>query len=472
MKEQRLIHLFTPALLRGLSILTDLAARQPVPSADSVIEEMTALIRDAISEGKAAGRSDSDLEQAAYAVVAFIDDMFPRFPEWWCGNEPLQYRLYKTRIAGDHFFDRLERLSERDTELRELCLMIMGLGFRGRLHENMPRNLALENRRKAVNHADALARRLSPEPLPLKRLLDGKDGGEKLTPQPYTVPAAPPVQVPKEFPWKILGGIAAAVLLVAGGVAAWMLAPTPVPKPEVTVSPVAVAERILAGLPCSRLSVAATADGAGVALSGRYADDAELRARIDAIRAEGIASVDQQGVRQMVRPFCDVIDILEASTSTEVAPAISLSSPNGRYPIGDALYMDIRMTEAFGGTLTVLYVHPSYIVPLLPSAIHPDDRLQRGQTIRIGRPVEEITDKVHGWQVVGPPGPGMIVAIASPAPLFDSRFTPIGIADTLQRLREGLAAPGNSSNPTAVRSNHLEITVVDAQAGGLTGGGR
>src|SRR5262249_59827875 len=81
-----------------------------------------------------------DVKQALFAVVAFVDESVlasrnPVFANW--AKLPLQAELYGHQLAGEIFFQDLQRILDRPDspetadllEVYDLCLL---LGFRGR----------------------------------------------------------------------------------------------------------------------------------------------------------------------------------------------------------------------------------------------------------------------------------------------------------------------------------------------------
>lgn len=77
--------------------------------------------------------------EAQYLMAALADDIFLNLE--WAGREAwksrlLEYRLFGSKVAGEQFYRKLEKLlAERDparAELAALFLLALSLGFRGR----------------------------------------------------------------------------------------------------------------------------------------------------------------------------------------------------------------------------------------------------------------------------------------------------------------------------------------------------
>src|SRR5579872_3441287 len=114
--------------------------RQHVPDVESFKAQVRAGVRTAMQEGAARGYSREYIEIAAFAVVAFLDESILNsqnqvFAGW--SARSLQEELFGKHLAGEAFFEYLERLqTQRDSaetadtlEVFYLCLL---LGYRGK----------------------------------------------------------------------------------------------------------------------------------------------------------------------------------------------------------------------------------------------------------------------------------------------------------------------------------------------------
>jgi type VI secretion system protein ImpK len=91
-----------------------------------------------------AGRRGSDYtgfyRQAEYVMAALADEILLQHLDWigkdaW-NNHLIEYRLFKTRVAGEEFFTRLDRLLQTPDpmykDLATIYLLAIMLGFRGK----------------------------------------------------------------------------------------------------------------------------------------------------------------------------------------------------------------------------------------------------------------------------------------------------------------------------------------------------
>ncbi|MEO7143082.1 MAG: type IVB secretion system protein IcmH/DotU [Bryobacteraceae bacterium] len=114
--------------------------RQPVSDARSFRAQIWEAVRQATEEGRRRGYSNEDVELASFAVIAFLDESILNlrsaiFADW--PRQPLQEERYGHHIAGEIFFQNLQKLLARADsqdladllEIYHLCLL---LGFAGR----------------------------------------------------------------------------------------------------------------------------------------------------------------------------------------------------------------------------------------------------------------------------------------------------------------------------------------------------
>lgn len=114
--------------------------RQAVADSTAFRAHVVGALRNAERDAMARGYMPEDVRLATTAVVAFIDESVlnsanPAFSDW--SRMPLQQELLGHNVAGESFFETLERLQTRSdshdvADLLELFALCLLLGFRGR----------------------------------------------------------------------------------------------------------------------------------------------------------------------------------------------------------------------------------------------------------------------------------------------------------------------------------------------------
>lgn len=114
--------------------------RQQVADAPTFRAQIWGGVKLADDDAKKRGYSPEDIELATFAVVAFLDESIlnlrsPVFSDW--PRQPLQEERYGHHIAGEIFFQNLQKLSGRSdsqelVDLLEVYYLCLLLGFAGR----------------------------------------------------------------------------------------------------------------------------------------------------------------------------------------------------------------------------------------------------------------------------------------------------------------------------------------------------
>jgi type VI secretion system protein ImpK len=120
-----------------LSVGAQLAEAPGLPSAEIMKRRIATLLEDMDRRGAELGIPKPDLDEARYAIVAFIDEQLFKAP--WAGRqewmlEPLQLVHFNENTAGEGFFTRLDAL-ERDPKrlhVLEVYFLCLTLGFQGK----------------------------------------------------------------------------------------------------------------------------------------------------------------------------------------------------------------------------------------------------------------------------------------------------------------------------------------------------
>jgi type VI secretion system protein ImpK len=161
--------------------------RQPVSDPESFRDHVREALRSASQQAlERPGYSADDVRMATFAMVAFLDESIlnsrnPLFADW--PRKPLQEELFGTHVAGEVFFQNLQKLlSGSDSaalgDLLEIYYLCMLLGFAGRFsggsrHElNAPMNMTREKIRRIRGQAGDLSPAWS---LPVETTTQAKD---------------------------------------------------------------------------------------------------------------------------------------------------------------------------------------------------------------------------------------------------------------------------------------------------------
>lgn len=116
------------------------ANRQQVGNAAAFRAQIRNSLGTAEQEALRRGYTQEDVRVATFAVVAFLDESIlnshlPVFADW--ARKPLQEEVFGVHVAGEIFFNNLDRLlgrqdSEALADLLEVYKICLLLGFRGR----------------------------------------------------------------------------------------------------------------------------------------------------------------------------------------------------------------------------------------------------------------------------------------------------------------------------------------------------
>ena len=116
------------------------SSRQAASDAAAFRAHMRQLLRTAEQEARTRGYSGEDARLATFSVVAFLDESVlnlrsPVFADW--PRKPLQEELFGGHVAGETFFQTLQRLLERTdsaevADVLEVFHLSLLLGYRGK----------------------------------------------------------------------------------------------------------------------------------------------------------------------------------------------------------------------------------------------------------------------------------------------------------------------------------------------------
>jgi type VI secretion system protein ImpK len=119
-----------------LSLGARLVNAPNLPEADELRMRIGALLDQMATKGGQAGLSQDDIEDARYALVAYLDEQI--LQSSWTGRqewllEPLQLKYFNENTAGEGFFERMKAIESRPerTHVLQLYFLCLALGFQG-----------------------------------------------------------------------------------------------------------------------------------------------------------------------------------------------------------------------------------------------------------------------------------------------------------------------------------------------------
>jgi type VI secretion system protein ImpK len=148
------------------------AGRQSLADVETFRRRMKAALQDVAKEATAAGYDLTEIRDAEFAVVAFLDEAIlsskePKAEEW--RKRPLNIELFGQAIAGDVFFDKLADIERRRdslhlADLLEVYLLCLLLGFEGRFAPPLKSEAhrIIERLRGRIESTRSITYRISP----------------------------------------------------------------------------------------------------------------------------------------------------------------------------------------------------------------------------------------------------------------------------------------------------------------------
>ncbi|MEM7199376.1 MAG: DotU family type IV/VI secretion system protein [Planctomycetota bacterium] len=134
-----------PELCSDLFVVAIQLKRDAEPESSARLSEhLTRLFAQFEERAKTAGHSNDEIEAAKFALVSLLDELI-RGSGWslcedWA-QRPLQRVHFETDRAGTLFYDRLQEVRKGgSTQVLEVYLTCLTLGFRGRLHDAAARD--------------------------------------------------------------------------------------------------------------------------------------------------------------------------------------------------------------------------------------------------------------------------------------------------------------------------------------------
>lgn len=384
------------------------------------------LLDAARSRAQDEGHSLQAIESAAYAVVAWLDEVLARRAgNRHAGGMPsLQEQLFNSRNAQSEFFHHLSGLLPEEEQLREVYWYALAHGFAGQYYFEDGEHGELGKLK------DLHGQQLPVAPLSLDALAH-----EHITPQPYASAASARHHDPVRSERALLRSGGALALVLPLLCLLWLLLASPAPKA------LSLAQRIdlqLQRYPCNDLATSVDNQG-NTRVHGfvsRPQDVEQVRSEVAAIPGVHSATVDI-GVR--VWPYCEVVSILKPyqARNRDKEWGLDVSAPSARgdrLREGDAVLLDVTNANYDGNIWVDYFTADGAVMHFHAGRNAP--RLGAGEHIVLGR------DIPSSWLVSPPFGTVLVTALSSPAPFADTaERPPFELASAyLLRLREMLAS--------------------------------
>ncbi|MDQ0589002.1 DotU family type IV/VI secretion system protein [Variovorax paradoxus] len=419
----RLLDCFSAFVSFGLALDASIATGRAAPASHGAARQQARRLLDA-ARASASGKPAAQIESAAFAMVAWIDEILARHPGAGVGAVPLQVELFNSNNAHSEFFHHLSALTAEDDELREVYWHALVHGFKGQYY------FESDDRGELGKLKELHGRQLRLRPMALGSLVQNR-----ITPQPYGV-ADPPgphdVRRRDRALLRAIGMLALLLPLLYFLSWQWFAGPH-AGEPE----PAQRIEQHLQSYACADLSASASKEGR-LHVSGFVS----LPADVERVGHE-VAGLPNVGsptfdVRLRVWPHCEVFAILKPYQLRNREKAYGLgvmavTASDGRLREGD----DVRVQVAaprHDSYLWVDYYTADGSVMHLNTGQAPA-RLRAGEKLELGR------DIPSSWLVAPPFGTVLVTVLSSPAP-FDGTADrpPYELASAyLLRLREALA---------------------------------
>ncbi len=424
----------------GLDLDAKLGEQKVAKPATEVYATLAQLVNQARARAIAAGKRQADADEAAFAVVAWLDELIARHPDWWANATPLQVTLFHTNNAGNEFFDHLQRLAPGQDEAREVYYVAMCLGFLGQYFFESGEGGELGRLK------DVTGRQLPVAPAPLATLRD-----EKITSQPYQMRDPGGIRLPSHLENLFLKlGIAIALLIPAGYlVYYWCCAPRPAP-----INVQALVDQALAQFQCAELS--GRVGPGGIATVTGFVPRPEERGRVRAEveKIPGLKGVNDD-VKVRIWPYCEAVEILKPYKARNDDRKLGLginptSGHDDRFVEGEEVIVQLTQPNYDGYLYVDYYVIDGTVVHMFPNTREPDSgaRFRAGSKLLVGEKVRCADDakKVCAWTIGKPFGQELITVVASPVPLYQGTLPETESASQyLPRLREIVEA--NKQDP-------------------------
>lgn len=433
-ESRRLFAFYVPVFSFGLA----LDAQSPdapieITGAEAQLRVRRMLER-AGAAARAAGKRAQEVDAAAFALVAWFDEVAARQTAWTDATAPLQLQLFNSTNAATEFFHHLAALRAQQSELREVYWYALALGFKGQYYFEKDDSAGELVKLRAL-HAAQLP--IPPADLRLQT---------PMCPQPYAQPDPAPVARPSLQASTHLRAVAVALVvsLLAWLGADWLSTDRAV-QPDLAQS----ISQQLQRHACTDLQADRLPDGSVQVRGFVPRKEEQQRVRDEVASLAGDTPVDVQ-LEVRPWPYCEVLGILKPYQlrNRQLRQGLMLSVPSAHDGVlreGDSVSLQVR-TPPYEGVLWVDYYTAD------GSVLHMREGQQRlvhydpGEWRTLGKELPA------SWLVSPPFGTVLVTVVAMPSapgqpPVIDEA-APYELASAyLLRLRETLANAAAGSTP-------------------------
>jgi type IV/VI secretion system ImpK/VasF family protein len=429
----RLFDRFSALVSFGLALDAAVAAGEPTAAhtfthADAQ-QRARELLDAARADADAAGTPPAQVESAAFAMVAWIDEILARHPGA-NGSAPLQVQLFNSNNAHSELFHHLSALGtgEADDEVREVYWHALALGFKGQYY------FEDGDQGELGKLKDLHGRQLRLRPLPADSLAQ-----DHITPQPYGVADPRGPNDTRRRDRTLLRSSAALALALPLLYLLWLWSTGP---PAVATGLAQRIEQHLQGFACADLSATVGPDGR-TRVSGFVSQPGDLPRVANEVSAMPGVQAPRFDIGLRVWPHCEVFAILKPYQARNIEKAYGLdvdapSAVDGKLREGDTVRVQVVAPRHDSYIWVDYYTVDGSVMHLNPG--HAPLQLRAGQTLELGR------DIPSSWLVSPPFGSVLVTVLSAPMPFTEtSDRPPFELASAyLLRLREALAASKNS----------------------------
>ncbi len=144
----RLFDFYAPLFSLGLALQAQDAAEPAPAQATRLAQEQ---LMHARTQALEAGHLLAHVESAAFAVVAWLDEVLAGLPD--APGDPLQLMLFNSTTAATEFFHHLSALGPHESQVREVYWYALAMGFHGQYHFERDHDAGMLARLKALHAA-------------------------------------------------------------------------------------------------------------------------------------------------------------------------------------------------------------------------------------------------------------------------------------------------------------------------------